>query len=144
MKTVYLAGKFSDKAIIKGVADKIKEKGFEITAEWYNDVEIPKVEGKDWYKESEVMTRFMRDFFAIDTADIFILCLGDGQDVIGGYVELGIAYVFDFDNKTRMKKLFQKPQKKRFILVGKPLHDNIMLYPMVERYDTVDEMLGKL
>jgi len=54
MKTVYLAGKYSDRFAIKEIAEKIKQKGFEITAEWHNDTEIAKEEGKDWYDNPEV------------------------------------------------------------------------------------------
>ena len=144
MKTVYLAGKYLDKEIIKEIAEKIKQKGFEITAEWYNDAELPREEGKDWYDNPEVYTRFIRDFCAIDKSDIFILYSGDGMYLCGALIELGMAYVFDYDSNVRMKKLFQKSQRKRFIVVGASISDSVLFYPVTEKYATVEQMLEKL
>jgi hypothetical protein len=144
MKTVYIAGKYLDRLVIKEIADKIKQKGFEVTAEWYNDTEIPKEQDKDWYLNPEVYSRFIRDFLAVEKSDIFILYLGDGMYVCGAYIELGMAFVFDYDDNVRMKKIFQKAVRKRFILIGKPVNESVLLYPVTEKYETVDQMLEKL
>ena len=144
MKTVYIAGKYSDRFVIKEIAEKIKQKGFEITAEWYNDTEIAKEEGKDWYDNPEVYTRFIRDFLAIEKSDIFIFYSGDGMYICGAFIELGMAYIFDYDNKVRMKGLFKNVERKRFIMVGKPINDSVLLYPITEKYETVEKMLEKL
>jgi len=129
MSLVYIAGQWKDRQRIKSFAKELKKKGHTITAEWYNDKNIDANSIEEWLKKPEVKKRFIRDLHACDDALYFILYLGDGQNLYGCLVELGIAYTLDYSDR-----------RKRFIAIGKPIK-SVFMQKIDVWYKSFNDML---
>jgi len=125
-KMIYIAGKWKDRETIKQMAKELEERGHDIVCKWYNDEQLPY---NKFYTSPEVKRRFIRDFQACDDCHVFILYMGNGENVVGAYVELGITYCLDYQYR-----------RKRILAIGKQKY-SVPLYAIEKWYDNLEELI---
>lgn len=130
MKTIYIAGTFSDADKIDSLKKIIEEEtDYTVPCVWWkkNAKEFQPKDDGSWFDLDEVHEFFNRDIDAIKKCDIFLIKFSIKKKLFGALVELGCAYGIG----------------KKTIAIG-PKEKSCMMLAVSEWYHGIDNLIDAL
>ncbi len=126
---VYIASKFKDKEKVKKLNKLFREKGYELSGDWTNHVQV-----RPYNKEPKRSKDYsIEDAAAVKDSDIFIL-LTNEEGGTGSSTELGVAISSNL--------ILGKP---KIYVVGEHVGVNMFYFhPSVNKKKTIEELLKEL
>ena len=122
----YVAGHFQEKEKIRGLMEKIRQKGHQINVDWTTHFPVTPYENNP-----EIATAYIEeDLEGARTCDIFVL-VPEAEGGTTQFAELGIAIMSE-----RVRRIFVVgPNNRRSMS---------FFHPRVERVDSIEEVFKKI
>lgn len=130
----YVAGKFSDKATVQGVHEKVRQKGYNITHDWTTHEPSIASKTKEDYAQDAI-----EDVQGVVDADVCVFLFTDpAYPYRGTFTELGMALAL----KKKIIAYYPDPLKSD--VSDKPgyLRCCFLHHPLVKSGNTLDEIYG--